>query len=156
MARIGLISDTHGLLRPEVFDTLQGVERILHAGDVGNREILTELETIAPVTAVFGNTDGWDIRAEVPETAMLEIAGYAIVVTHGHGFDVLRPGALRKAYPQAQVIVYGHTHQALVDPGETCLVVNPGAAGPARFQTRPSIALLDLTPAGAEARIIRL
>ena len=144
--RIGLISDTHGRLRPEVFDRLAGVERILHAGDIGPPELLVELGAIGPVTAVFGNTDGFDVRAEVPEVARLELAGHSVVVVHGHQLGSPRPGPLRAAHPDADVIVYGHTHRPLVDDGSAgeALVVNPGSAGAARFGLAPSVAILTL------------
>src|SRR5512142_2670996 len=81
--RIGLISDTHGKLRPEVFAAFEGVLRILHAGDVGTRDVLVELEAIAPVTAVFGNTDHGELRRTLPQVAVVEEAGRRIVVVHG-------------------------------------------------------------------------
>lgn len=142
--RIGLISDTHGRLRSEVFDRLDGVERILHAGDIGPPELLAELATIAPVTAVYGNTDGFDIRAEVPAVAELELAGHRVVVTHGDRLGSPTPQALRKAHPSARVIVYGHTHRPLVDESEDVLVVNPGSAGAARFGIAPSVGVLTV------------
>lgn len=141
--RIGLISDTHGRLRPEVFERLEGVDRILHAGDVGPPELLAELEALAPVTAVWGNTDGFDLRALLPETAELDLGGRRVVVTHGHQLGTPNPAALRGAHPAADVIVYGHTHRPLVDRGES-LVVNPGSAGAARFGIPPSVAVLTL------------
>ncbi len=142
--RIGLISDTHGLLRPEVFDLFAGVDRILHAGDIGSVEILIELEAIAPVTAVRGNTDGFEVRARVPEVAELELADRRIVVVHGDQFGTPGPLELRAAYPSADIVVYGHTHRPLVDRAEGKLVVNPGAAGPRRFKLRPSVGILTL------------
>jgi putative phosphoesterase len=146
--RIGLISDTHGVLRPEVFDHFAGVERILHAGDIGPADLLVELEVIAPVTAVRGNTDGFEIRARVPAVAALELAGRRTVVVHGDQFGTPTPPALRAAYPAAEIIIFGHTHRPVVDRAEGRLVVNPGAAGPRRFKLRPTIGLLTL---GAEA-----
>ncbi len=142
--RIGLISDTHGLLRPGVFDAFQGVLRILHAGDVGGEDILTELEAIAPVTAVYGNTDGWALRRRLPEVAEVEEAGRRIVVVHGHNPGSPTPARLASAHPDADILVYGHTHQARVEQVGRTLVVNPGAAGPARFKLKPTVALLVL------------
>ncbi len=142
--RIGLISDTHGLLRPSVFDRLEGVLRILHAGDVGREDILIELEAIAPVTAVFGNTDGWELRRRLPEMARVEEAGRKIVVVHGHNPGSPTPARLVAAHPEADVVLYGHTHQALVERVGRTLVVNPGAAGPARFKLKPTVAILTL------------
>lgn len=142
--RIGLISDTHGRLRPEVFSRFEDVERILHAGDVGSVGILDELEVIAPVTAVFGNTDGMSLRSRTSDVATLELAGHSVVVVHGHQLGSPTPEALRAAHPDARVIVYGHTHRPLVHDTDGVLVVNPGAAGAARFGIPPSVGILTL------------
>lgn len=142
--RIGLISDTHGRLRNEVFDRFEGVDRILHAGDIGPPGLLVELQAIAPVTAVYGNTDGHDIRAGVPKVADLELAGYPVVVLHGDQLGSPTPEGLRRAHPDARVIVYGHTHRPLVDESGGVLVVNPGSAGAARFGIPPSVGILTL------------
>jgi len=107
--RIGLISDTHGHLRSSVFTVFDGVDLILHAGDVEDSDILTDLMTIAPVTAVSGNVDGSEIRAAVPEEATLEVDGVLIALIHGHQVHPdyrLLPGR----FPDAAVIVHGHTH----------------------------------------------
>ena len=148
--RIGLISDTHGLLRPGVFDRFEGVLRILHAGDVGSVDILVELEAIAPVTAVYGNTDGWAMRERLPEVAEVEEAGRRIVVVHGHDPGSPTPAKLAAAHAGADIVVYGHTHRPRVERVGRTLVVNPGAAGPARFQLKPSVAVLVL---GEDARV---
>lgn len=143
--RIGLISDTHGRLRSEVFDHFRDVQRILHAGDVGPPDLLVELEAVAPVTAVFGNTDGFPLRSQVPEQAELEMDGQTVVLVHGHQLGSPRPDSLREAHPGADVIIYGHTHRPLVEDREGVMVVNPGAAGAARFGIRPSVAILELS-----------
>lgn len=142
--RIGLISDTHGMLRPQVFDRLIGVERILHAGDVGPADLLVELEALAPVTAVWGNTDTFDVRERVEAMARLELAGRRLVLLHGHQLGSPTPDGLRRAVPDADIIVYGHTHRPLIDEENGVLVVNPGAAGAARFGIPPSVAILWL------------
>jgi len=142
--RLGLISDTHGLLRPGVFERFHGVLRILHAGDVGGEHILRELEAIAPVTAVYGNTDGWELRRRLPEVARVEEAGRRIVVVHGHVPGSPTPARLAAAHPDADIVVYGHTHQPKIERVGRTLVLNPGAAGPARFKLKPSVALLVL------------
>jgi uncharacterized protein len=142
--RLGLISDTHGLLRPSVCDHFDGVEVILHAGDVGGEDILTELEAIAPVRAVLGNTDGFPLIGRIPEIQQLDVENTRIVVTHGHRLGSPTPQLLRQKHPDSDIIVYGHTHKALVDRTGGALVINPGAAGPARFRLKPSIALLDI------------
>jgi uncharacterized protein len=143
--KIGLISDTHGRLRPEVFDAFATVDAILHAGDVGGVEVIDELETIAPVHAVMGNTDSPALRPRVQEeTLELEFGGWRIVLVHGHVLGAPTPQLLRAAYPDADIIVYGHTHRQRVDTLDACLIVNPGAAGPARFDLKPAVAILTL------------
>jgi uncharacterized protein len=154
--RIGLISDTHGKLRPEVFDVLKGVDLILHAGDIGPPELLTELEAIAPVHAVWGNTDDFDVRARVQEIVQLEAEGLTIVVAHGHQVGSPSAQTLIDEHPNAQVIVYGHTHTARVDDVGGVLVVNPGAAGPARFRVQPSVAVLTVEAGKAQVEILPL
>jgi putative phosphoesterase len=141
---IGLISDTHGQLRSGVFDAFRDVELILHAGDIGPLDIITQLEAIAPVHAVLGNTDRWELVPRARETVEVELEGHRIVVVHGHAFGTPTPARLREGYPRANVIVYGHTHKPLIDERPDSLVVNPGAAGPARFNLKPSVALLTL------------
>jgi uncharacterized protein len=142
--RIGLISDTHGKLRPEVFTAFEGVDLILHAGDVGPADILVELATIAPVHAVVGNTDGFELQSRVSEVVELDLGGHRVVMLHGHVLGSPTPERLRMLHPDADVIVYGHTHRQRVDIVDGCLVVNPGAAGAARFRLRPAVAILTL------------
>jgi uncharacterized protein len=144
--KVGLISDTHGRLRSEVFHRFAGVDLILHAGDVGTIDIIIELETIAPVHAVLGNTDMAALEPRVKEVLELELEGHRVVVVHGHQFLSAMPAPLRRAYPAADVIVYGHTHRQRIDWLDDCLIVNPGAAGPARFDLKPTVALLTLNP----------
>lgn len=153
--RLGLISDTHGLLRPEVFDRLSGVDAILHAGDVGPASLLDELGVIAPVTAVWGNTDGFDVRERVEAVARLELGERRIALLHGHQLGSPTPEGLRRAIPDADVIVYGHTHRALETREDGVIVVNPGAAGAARFGIPPSVAILDLAD-GARLQFLEL
>jgi uncharacterized protein len=151
--RIGLISDTHGLVRPEVFEALDGVELILHAGDVGDG-VLEELATIAPVLAVYGNTDPTDdprLAAVIDRT----IGGVRVHVSHGHELGSPTPERLLAKY-DADVIVYGHTHQQKIVESDGRLVVNPGAAGQRRFKLKPSVALLTIEEAKAMARIVEL
>lgn len=153
--RVGVISDTHGLLRPQVFTHFAGVEHVLHAGDIGPLALLTELEAIAPVTAVWGNTDGFDVRDAVPDVNRVELGGRRIVVTHGHLLGSPTPAALRDAFADADVIVYGHTHRPLQQELDGCLVLNPGGAGAARFGLRPSLMVLTLD-AQVHAELIEL
>jgi uncharacterized protein len=154
--RVGIISDTHGLLRPEALLRLHGVQHVLHAGDVGDPHILIELRVIAPVTAVWGNTDGFDVRALVPEVAELEIAGVPIVVVHGQQFGSPTPAALAAAHPHARLVVFGHTHRPLVERVGETLVVNPGSAGPRRFQLPVTVAVATLQAGEATARLVPL
>jgi uncharacterized protein len=143
--RLGVISDTHGLLRPEVFDAFEGVDHILHAGDVGNPDILNDLEALAPVTAVYGNTDGMELRRLLPQVAMLELDGFDIVVTHGDQLGSPTPEALHSSFPDAQIIVYGHTHRPLLTSVDVVVtVMNPGGAGARRFRLPPSVGILEL------------
>ncbi len=151
---IGLISDTHGLLRPAVHDALAGVELILHAGDVGGDEILLELGIIAPVKAVYGNTDFPDDPG-LPQSQTLEIGGLMIHMSHGHELGTPTPDKLLATY-LADVIVYGHTHRQLVTRAGDRLVVNPGAAGARRFKLKPSVARLTIVDNFAEVEIVDL
>lgn len=151
---IGLISDTHGLVRPECFAALDGVERIFHAGDVGGREVLSILSKIAPVQAVFGNTDppgDPSLTAHFAEP----VEGLTVHVSHGHELGSPTPEKLLARY-DADVLVYGHTHKPLIVEAGHRLVVNPGAAGPRRFNLQPSVARLTIRDGRAQARIILL
>src|SRR4051812_15335816 len=151
---IGLISDTHSLVRPEVFDVLRGVELILHAGDVGGRGVLEELGAIAPVRAVFGNTD-YPGEPYLEAAIDLVVESVAIHVSHGHELGSPTPARLLDRY-SADVIVYGHTHKALTERVGSRLVINPGAAGPRRFNLEPSVARLKIAPARIDVDIIPL
>ncbi|HEU4829119.1 MAG TPA: metallophosphoesterase family protein [Gemmatimonadales bacterium] len=145
--RLGIISDTHNLLRREVFDVFSGVDHILHAGDIGEPDILTALEALAPVTAVYGNTDGWDIRRRVPQVAKLRLDGFDIVVTHGDQFGKPTPVKLHEAFPDAEILIYGHTHRPLIENVDVVrTVMNPGGAGAPRFGLLPSVGIMELEP----------
>jgi putative phosphoesterase len=150
---IGLISDTHGLVRASVFGALAGVELILHAGDVGTG-VLAELSAIAPVRAVFGNTDERGLPELDPEIVH-EVDGVSIHVSHGHELGRPTPAALLAAYPQ-DVLVYGHTHRQLIARVDGRLVVNPGAAGPRRFDLVPSVARLTIERGAASVELVPL
>lgn len=153
---VGLISYTHGKLRPEVFERFEGVQHILHAGDVGTPDVLIELEAIAPVTAVWGNTDGFDLRSRLPETAEVELQGRRILVVHGHQLGSPTAPALVAAYPGFDIVVYGHTHRPRVEHVNGVLVVNPGAAGPLRFGLTPSVAVLTLSTSTRNVSLLPL
>lgn len=145
--RLGVIADTHGLLRPEVFDAFAGVDHILHAGDVGSLGLLDELRALAPVTAVYGNTDDFELRSALPRVATLQLDGFDIVVTHGDQLGTPTPHALNAAFPEAQIIVYGHTHRPLLTLVDVVVtVMNPGGAGARRFNLPPSVGILELEP----------
>jgi uncharacterized protein len=149
---VGLISDTHGLLRPGVHAALTGVELILHSGDVGGSDILDELRSIAPVRAVFGNTDppgdpGLD------EEIVIAIDGIMVHVSHGHEVGSPTPAKLAARY-DADVVVYGHTHRPLVTRLGKQLFVNPGSAGPKRFNLAPSIGRLTIERGQPEVTIV--
>jgi hypothetical protein len=148
---LGIIADTHGLVRIEALRALEGVDIILHAGDVGRRAVLDALAAIAPVHAVCGNVDLPD--GTLPAAIDRELEGVRVHVSHGHELGSPTPERLTAQY-DADVIVYGHTHRALVRQVGTTLVINPGAAGPARFDMKPSVAHLRLPD--REAHIIAL
>ncbi|HEY2027277.1 MAG TPA: metallophosphoesterase family protein [Gemmatimonadaceae bacterium] len=151
---IGLISDTHGLVRPQVHRALAGVEIILHAGDVGGDEVLDELALIAPVLAVYGNTDTpGDPRLR--DAIDRVFGGVSVHVSHGHELGSPTLVKLLERYP-AQVIVYGHTHRQLITRADGRLVVNPGAAGARRFKLEPSVARLTVSDGAADVALVPL
>ena len=150
---IGLVSDTHGLVRPGVFEALSGVSQILHAGDVGGRAVLDELGVIAPVSAVYGNVDHPGPPLEGRH--VIEAGGLTLHVSHGHELGSPTPEKLLATYT-ADVLVFGHTHRALVHRSGTRLVINPGAAGPRRFNAVPSVARLTILNGRADVEIVEL
>ena len=146
--RLGIISDTHNLLRPEVLDVFTQVDHILHGGDVGDAGILVQLEAVAPVTAVYGNTDGSSLRHRLPRVAQVQLDGFDIVVTHGDQLGHPTPKLLHEAFPKAEIIVFGHTHTPVLElVDRTVTVMNPGSAGPKRFdRPAPSVGIMELEP----------
>lgn len=151
---IGLIADTHGQVRPGVHSALAGVELILHAGDVGGDAILDELNVIAPVRAVFGNTDPpGDPRLSVE--IVCTVGGVPIHVSHGHEVGAPTPARLLARYAET-VIVYGHTHRYLETRQGDRLVINPGAAGPQRFDLAPSVVRLTVRDGVVQTELVRL
>lgn len=153
---IGLVSDTHGKLPAEVLTIFAGVTRILHAGDVGRLAILEDLEVVAPVTAVWGNTDGFDVRARIRETEQIDVAGKRIVMLHGHQVGSPSPRTLAPAVPTCDVVVFGHSHRPLVEHFAGRLFVNPGSAGAPRFGVGACVAMLHVTQDGVEAELVEL
>jgi putative phosphoesterase len=150
---IGLIADTHGLVRPDVAAAFRGVDLILHAGDVGSRDVLAELELIAPVEAVAGNIDPLELG--LPATLVREIEGLTVRVTHGHELGSPTPESLASRYG-GDLIVFGHTHRPIVRRIGPTLVVNPGAAGPRRFNLVPRVARLTIGPQGVSVEGVAL
>lgn len=150
---VGLISDTHGLIRAEALAALTGVELILHAGDVGSFAVLRELQGIATVHAVVGNTD--DPILGLPPRVDLTLNGLSVHMSHGHEAGSPTPENLVRRYA-ADVIIYGHTHKPLITTRGRTLVVNPGAAGPRRFSLQPTVGLLRIENGAATAEIIHL
>lgn len=145
--RLGVISDTHGVLPKEVFEVFSNVDHILHGGDVGPPEVLIELAALAPVTAVYGNTDGFEIRDRCERVAMLMLDGFVIVVTHGDQYGSPTPAVLHEAFPDAEIIVYGHTHRPVLElVDKTVTVMNPGSAGNPRQGEAPSVGIMELEP----------
>jgi uncharacterized protein len=148
MRTLGVISDTHGLLRPEALRQLRGVERIIHAGDVGSDGILAALSEIAPVTAVRGNNDRGAWAEALPETAMLEVEGRRIYIIH----DVKELGIDPRSAGVA-VVVAGHSHKPSAIEREGVLYLNPGSAGPRRFRLPIALATLHIEAGLVHARI---
>ena len=149
--RVGLISDTHGLLRPEALSALRDVHHIIHAGDIGDASILEQLSDIAAVTAIRGNNDKAEWAHELPDAADVELSGVRIHVLH----DMKELGR----YPApagTQVIVAGHSHQPGIRNEFGVLHVNPGSAGPRRFRLSVTVAVLQIQEGKPQAEIIRL
>jgi putative phosphoesterase len=149
--RIGIISDTHGLLRPEAERALQGVDLIVHAGDVGDPDILARLERIAPVFAVRGNVDTSPWAQELPLTTVVEADGVSLYVLHN-----LRELDLRPDGGNFDFVISGHTHQPEQVEKNGVLYINPGSAGPRRFNLPITLALVDLAKRPWSAHFVKL
>jgi len=149
--RVGIISDTHGLLRPEVVRALDGVDVIVHAGDVGQPDVLSNLKHIAPVFAVRGNVDTAAWAQELPVTTVVEADGASFYVLHN-----LRELDLRPDGAKFDFVISGHTHQAEQFEGQGVVYLNPGSAGPKRFHLPVTLALLDLAKKPWKAEIVEL
>jgi putative phosphoesterase len=149
--RLGLISDTHGLLRPEAMEFLRGSDFIIHAGDIGDSGVLTELSAIAPVTAVRGNNDNGPWAHSIPETEVLRVDEVSVYVLHNLAELDTQP-----AVAGFQVVVSGHSHRPSVERRGGVLYVNPGSAGPRRFKLPVSVAELEIAGALVKARLIEL
>jgi len=147
---IGVISDTHGLLRPEAVVALRGVEHILHAGDVGDSEILDALREIAPVTAIRGNVDVSGACAELPATDVVELGGRLFYLVHSVRDLDIKPAAAGLA-----MVVSGHSHKASVEVRDGVIYFNPGSAGPRRFSLPVTLGFVTVED-GVEASVMEL
>jgi uncharacterized protein len=148
---IGVISDTHGLLRPEAVAALAGVERIVHAGDIGSPEVIAALRRIAPVSAVRGNNDREAWAADIPETEVVEVGAVSLYVLHDlHELD-LDPRAAGFA-----AVIAGHSHQPRREERDGVLYLNPGSAGPRRFKLPISLARLTVAGRRVQAKLVTL
>ena len=149
---VGLISDTHGLLRPDALAALAGSRLILHAGDVGDPTILERLAEIAPVRAVYGNTDGGALRRSLPETDLVELGGgVSIYLIHILDDLDVDPDAVGCA-----AVMYGHTHEPKVERRGRVWYINPGSAGPRRFKLPATVARLFVEPEGLRTELVEL
>jgi uncharacterized protein len=149
--RIGLISDTHGLLRPEAAAALRGVDHIIHAGDIGSAAVLAALEEIAPVDAVRGNNDRGPWAASIPETLELQFDEARVYVLHDIALLDLDPGERHM-----QVVIAGHSHKPAVRERSGVVYVNPGSAGPRRFSLPVSVAHLHVEGKRVRAELLTL
>lgn len=148
---IGVISDTHGLLRPEALAALRGSQRIIHAGDIGDPEILDQLSAIAPVTTIRGNVDKADWASRLPETEVVEVGGISIYVLHDLARLDLKPAAAG-----FNVVIFGHSHVPKQEMRDGVLYFNPGSAGPRRFTLPVSVGRLMVEGIHVKAEIITL
>jgi putative phosphoesterase len=152
---IGLIADTHGLVRPEIASAFAGVDLIVHAGDVGGPAVLAALQAIAPTEAVSGNVDDRE-NPMLPRERSLPVGRFTLHVSHGDEFGHPTPERLLARYT-ADILVYGHTHRSLQHRApDGRLVINPGAAGPRRFNLQPSVALLRIRSGQTEVQFVVL
>ena len=148
---IGVISDTHGLLRQEAIDALQGCARIIHAGDVGSPDVLEQLRRLAPVVAVRGNVDKGRWAMALPWSEAVELGGHTIYVLH-----ILADLDLKPSPGGISAVVYGHSHIPSIEERDGVLYLNPGSAGPRRFSLPVSIARMSVVAGRLTARIIEL
>jgi putative phosphoesterase len=151
MARLGIISDTHGLLRPEAVALLKGCDRIVHGGDIGSAEVLTRLSTIAPITAVRGNNDTGAWAEAIPKTEFFEFSGIHVYAIHDLSRLDIGPSTAG-----IQVVVSGHSHKPLIEKRGGILFVNPGSAGPRRFKLPISVAEILVEGGVISSRIVEI
>ncbi len=149
--RVGLISDTHGLLRPEALDFLRGSDFIVHAGDIGDPEVLRQLERIAPLTVVRGNNDNGPWAKDIAETEVLQAGEVSVYVVHDLAQLDVDPAA-----GGFRVVVSGHSHRPSVEERDGVLYVNPGSAGPRRFKLPIAVAELAISGRAVQAKVAEL
>jgi len=149
--RVGVISDTHGLLRPEAVTALRGVDHILHAGDIGNMQILDTVRALAPVTAIRGNIDRIGPCAKLPAAEFIELGGHALYMLHDLATLDLNPSDAGIA-----AVISGHSHKPAIEIRKSVLYFNPGSAGPRRFTLPVSIGILEIGATGITPQLIEL
>ena len=149
--RIGIISDTHGLLRPEAIKQLAGADHIIHAGDIGAPEVIEGLRNIAPTTAIRGNIDVAEWSKDYPDTELVVLGGRALYVLHN-----LKEIQFDPAASGFDVVVSGHSHRPRIQTNNGVLYVNPGSAGPRRFKLPIAIAILTLSDRAILPRILEI
>jgi len=156
---VGVVSDTHGLLRKEALAALAGVDVVLHAGDIGDSQVLRELEALAPVFAVRGNVDGGWARL-LPERRLLELGGATVLLLHDRALVGADPfeeqGRRRAGKSAARVIVFGHSHEPLAERRDGLLWFNPGSCGPRRFRLPVSVGRLSIADGRVHHRLVTL
>ena len=148
---IGVISDAHGLLRPEALAALQGCDRIIHAGDVGSPDVLDGLRLLAPTVAVRGNVDTAPFGMKLPRSRVVELEGHRIYVLH-----ILDELGVRPAPEDISAVIYGHSHQPSIEDRDGVLYLNPGSAGPRRFRLPVTVARLSVVAGRLQAQIVDL
>jgi putative phosphoesterase len=151
VGRLGIISDTHGLLRPEAAAFLSGCDRILHAGDIGNAEVLAQLTAIAPTTAVRGNNDKGAWADDIPATELFEFSGIYVYAIHDLAELDIDPCAAG-----IQIVVSGHSHKPQIEKRDGVVFINPGSAGPRRFQLPIAVAELFVKNGAISSHIVEL
>lgn len=146
--KIGVISDTHGYIHPKVFSIFNGVDLILHAGDIGSEDVITSLETLAPVKAIHGNVDTFPLSTRYPGILALDIQGVGICMIHqffGLKSPKIQEAARKLSKKKIDVLIYGHTHQAKLERDGEVFLFNPGSAGKRRFSLKPTVGLLTIS-----------
>ena len=153
--KIGVLSDTHNLLRPQILQLFQGVDCIVHAGDVGSADILVQLESVSRVYAVYGNCDRFPLTDQLKDREIINLQGVRTFITHIGG----KPKEMRQFYPDlpgSRLVIFGHSHRASQIEDGGILFFNPGAAGPRRFSLRPTVGFIEINDGALEAKIVEI